>query len=45
MEAWRRRQTTRRRDIDAMEEYGRCLEWDVICPDTLAASYLDKAIT
>jgi len=24
---------------------GRCLIWDVTCPDTLAASYLDKAVT
>ena len=24
---------------------GRCLMWDVTCPDTLAASYLDKAVT
>lgn len=24
---------------------GRCLLWDVTCPDTLAASYLDKAVT
>ena len=24
---------------------GRCLMWDVTCPDTLATSYLDKAIT
>jgi len=23
----------------------RCLIWDVTCPDTLAASYLDKAVT
>jgi len=24
---------------------GRCLIWDVTCPDTLAASYLDNAVT
>ena len=24
---------------------GRCLIWDVTCPDTLAASYLDKAVS
>lgn len=24
---------------------GRCLMWDVTCPDTLAPSYLDKAVT
>jgi len=41
--AWRRQAP--RRSVSRAVEGGRCLVWDFTCPDTFAASHLNRAVT